>query len=935
MPRYAPLPSVSIDPRTEAQIVQQASQRVYEASNQSLNDFSAGNPLAALIEGQAFAQGEFLFWANQLPNKILLEWIGPFLGAMRRLGTPSVARVVFSITPTDETIIVPAATQITTNANLTGGESYTFLLDADVVISPGETSAFGSVSSEYVGAIYNVPANSITGISGSQVEGLAVSNPQPAVGGSDVETYEQVQERFFTLIRRKNPVSETDWQNFFIDLYGLGTVTSVQPNRPTAGSYNYLRDYTRANGQTSLFVLGPNATELTDEQLIRGQNIVNFSTPIELQAHLYPFTLSQVQYNLTVEVDANGPFGGNLKDSSLSFRNRLYFALTPGVFFPATNPPSVSEVDAAFNSTFDAVTRYVDPNIIDSVAYNTPEFMDETALTYAQAYKFTTVENLLSEDDLVVTTLPVPTYYPVIQAFNPYSTQKRDQTLYGNLVLKQIKQLLPGQYSQGDVVVFSENGIPALRVVLENLTISSSSEIEGYITLGKISGVKTYSPWVIGNNYVNSVAGILNPDIVQYDYDADEFIPSGTYPVSLRPGALVWYVAQNFTLEPATNDLTGAQAEAKLGSPVTVQDLEVGQTYSAGSWVKTLQVGSGPNVEVDPYYYYVDISQGAVTKIAYVVSTFTYEPADQTVSTYFNQLVNQGIIREVVVRNGDNGLPIYYYKPRFKAGEYLEYKNNTSESSSYYIAATYFTPDSPSIQDLLDKGLVFSIALSGTDKLKLEQQIAIGSVKQPLRMFTFFKGDQTFFREGVDIKSYVATENVTPLFEFYVYLKNGVFVPLGDSSIESFIQNTEYIPFYNPEYTETAEDIIISEDGKNFYRTMRAFTPQPTVVNWTGLTVNNTARIEEYSGNLLRIVRAYGCNDAIQSQLGSDISSIKLGSAQITIVPKNTTRNLNSSQQYRYVWENTDSDIEPPQLSWYTGSTYSTPPNYRTGTLSL
>ena len=94
MARYAPLPSVSIDPRNEAEIVQQASQRVYEVSNQTLNDFSSGNPLAALLEGSAFAYGEFLFWANQLPQSILIEWLGPFLGAMRRLGTPAVARLL-------------------------------------------------------------------------------------------------------------------------------------------------------------------------------------------------------------------------------------------------------------------------------------------------------------------------------------------------------------------------------------------------------------------------------------------------------------------------------------------------------------------------------------------------------------------------------------------------------------------------------------------------------------------------------------------------------------------------------------------------------------------------------------------------------------------------------------------------------------------------
>ena len=134
MPRYAPLPSVSLDPRTEAELVQRASQVVYEASNQTLNDFSSGNPLAALIEGQAFAQGEFLYWANQLPQSILAEWLGPFLGAMRRLGTASVAQVVLTVPPTDVQTFIPAGTVFTTNSNLTNGVSITFVSNTDAVI---------------------------------------------------------------------------------------------------------------------------------------------------------------------------------------------------------------------------------------------------------------------------------------------------------------------------------------------------------------------------------------------------------------------------------------------------------------------------------------------------------------------------------------------------------------------------------------------------------------------------------------------------------------------------------------------------------------------------------------------------------------------------------------------------------------------------------
>ena len=170
-----------------------------------------------------------------------------------------------------------------------------------------------------------------------------------------------IKERFFTLIRRRNPVSAEDWQDFFTDFYGVGTQTSVQPNRPNQGTYNYVTDYLKPNGQVSFFVLGPDGVELNKSQLERGQNVVNYSVPVENQGHLYPITLSQVQYDLTVEIDANSAFGENLKDSSLNFRDRLFEILRPGSVFPSTIDPTVSDVDAAFYSTFPSSTRFVDP----------------------------------------------------------------------------------------------------------------------------------------------------------------------------------------------------------------------------------------------------------------------------------------------------------------------------------------------------------------------------------------------------------------------------------------------------------------------------------------------------------------------------------------------------------------------------------------------
>jgi len=941
--RYSPLPSVNIDPRNEAALVQAATQRVYEASGQTLNDFSAGNPLAALLESQAFAQGEFLFWANLLPQSILIEWLGPFLGAMRRLGTPSVARLVLTVPASNSVTNIPIGATFTSNANLTGAEEFTFVTDSAISIPAGETTANVTVASQFVGSIYNAPANSITGVGAINVPGLTATNPQPAQGGSDVETYQEVQERFFTLIRRRNPVSAEDWQDFFIDFYGVGTQTSVQPNRPSQGTYNYLTDYLKPNGQISFFVLGPDGVELNQAQLERGQNVVNFSVPVENRGHLYPTTLSQVQYNLTVEVDANGSFGSNTKDSSLNFRDRLFSILTPGQVFPSTVDPTVSDVDAAFYSTFDTSTRFIDPHISVSAAYNTPTLLDPSAATYTDVYTFEPTGTILKVDDLVTTTLPIPVFYPVQTNFTPYSADKKDQTVYNNLVLQQIIFLVPGVYTQGQVCYWdsSVGGDDQLHVINENLTVGSQTDVAGLITLGKISAAKTYSPWVVGNIYQETTGGgIYDPEIIQYDYISGDkqFIPDPTslIPVNLRPGTFVWVVGQNFTLEPATNNITGALAAFKLGSPITPLQLNAGTSYSVGSWVFTPQVGSGPDPVADPYYNYVDIRKGVVNKYAYVVSSFTYEPNGQTTSVYFDTLVEEGIIKEVLTQNADGGLPIAKYNPRFPALTYLEYREDSVLPANYYIAAKYFTPTSTNVQDLINQGLVFPLYLDKPPQKAQFLQYLQGLTKiTPTRMFRFFKGDRTFFRQGSSVISYTATTNVHPLFEFYIYLENGIFVQDALYQPTQF-ESSNYIPYFDPAYVKYSEDTVLSEDGRNLYRVMLAFTPEDTIVNWTNTTVVNTARIEEFEGNLLRYVDLYTCEEAILSQLGRDISAIKLGVAQITIIPKNKGRFTNSREKLVYVWENTATIGETPQLSWYSGTPYTEdPPDYSEGTMRL
>lgn len=940
MPRYSPLPSVSLDPRNEAQLVQDASQIVYDASNQTLNDFSSGNPLAALLEGQAFAQGEFLYWANQLPQKILIEWIGPFLGAMRRLGTPATARLLVSAPLNTNAVTIPAGTAFITDPNLTGGEAITFVTESEINIPAGQPSAYVTVFSQFVGAQYNVPANTITGVSAININGLSATNPEAAVGGSDVETFAEVQERFFTLIRRRNPVSSEDWENFFEDLYGTGTQTSVQPNRTTDIDYNYLTDYILPNGQVAFFVLGPGGVELTADQITRGQNVINFSLPVQGQGHLYPITLSQVQYNISLSINANGSFGGDLRETSLNFRDRLYQILQPGNVFPASLDPSVGDVNAAFYSTFPETLRFSDPVVETAAAYNTPSSLTPRAATFTQVYEFEPKEFLLTENDLVTTTFPIQKFYPVISSFTPTSSAKKDQTIYGNLILSQIKLLSPGQYYVGDVVYWATefSGDDELHVILQNIVIERPADIVEAVAVGKISSAKAYSPWTVGNSYSNLSAGEYNPELVQYDYDPDEFVPDEFFivPVSKRPGTLIWVVNSTFTLQLSTNDLTGANAEGLIDSTEVIPlELKPGVSYLAGTWVKTLQVGSGPNAEVDPYYFYVDIRKGAVVKYAYVNNNFTYNVENKTVSEYFDQLVEEGVLKEIVVEVADAGLPIYQYKPRFPVGQYLEYRESSGGAPTYVVAATYFTPTSTDLQDLKDQGLVIELATGNADEERLVSEIALGSVKKPVRMFTFFKGDRTYFRQNTTVVSYTANYSVTPLFEFSVYLRNGTFSRTFNSEL-SELYGQSYVPFFSPEYSKFAEDTVIAKDGKNLYRVMKAFTPSPIITNWTESSVANTARIQEFEGNLLRYVVEYTCDDDILSQLGKVTSAIKLGTAQITLTPKSVGQLSNARPSSIFVWENTDSFVEVPQLSWYTGTTYPySPPNYEGGTLNL
>lgn len=947
MPRYAPLPAVNIDPRNEAQLVNEAAKRAYDASNAKLNDFSAGNPLMALIEGQAFAQGELLFWANQLPDSILLEWIGPFLGAMRRLGTPSTTRLTIFIDPQPTQFVIPAGTEFLTDSNLTGGEAIAFVTATDVIVGVNQTSAQVAASSSLVGTFNNVAPNTITQAAGTELPVISATNDVAAVGGSDVETLDQTKERFFTLIRRRNPVSAQDWQDLFEDLFGVGTYTAVLPNRSSKEQYVWLNDYIGANGHISFFFLNPDGTEPTPDQVRRAQNVVDFSMPIEMQGHVYPINLSQVQYEIDLAYEPTSEFAGFLRNYSLGIRDNLFQIMSPGQVFPPGYDASVADINSALLATFPEDTRYSEPDILDSRAYNTPLGANSTSVINSKLKDFRTQESVFVEKDLLTVGDPdsILTEYawPVIEPYSPYSSAREAQLLYGNLKLQKILAWGPGTYTQGQVI--RNPGVEnSVLVVLKNFentneTLSPTS----FILDGLLSAPKDFQVWLPGNTYYanNKDTGFYDPDVVAMDQvilpegspcNRRFYEPLGENNLYYRVGWYCYVVNQDFTLQDSTDTIVGAQNQGLVSDvQVTLGFLKAGGSYDEGTWIRTPAVGSGPDVVADPYYYYVDITLGAIVKYAYVNKSFVFLPAvGKTLSESFDELEADGIITSVVTANGLGVQPLFQYEPRFPPQTYLSYKVAANQPVQYYFSLTGFTPNSANPQEMVAQGLIDRVDTDEKIRADFLSQIFVNpttmtsTVCPPIPMFTFSPGDATLFRQQGAILSFVATQHFTPVFNPSVYIDAGILVAADNVT-------TATIPFFSVVEQRPLENIILSEDGKNLYRVMRYFTARSPVFNWDGQEVPDTSRIEELSGNLLRVVNKYTCEENILAPNGPETSGNKLGVFQITFRAKNAYATATE-----FVWENTQFASQVPQLSYATDAKeVFQPVSYGEGTLAL
>lgn len=201
---FGPLLPLQLDSRNVNDIVRAIQSRIHIESGGQLTDFTPASPLAAISEGQGFAQAELLYYLNAMPEAVTIQWLRA-LGVQRRIGSRALVQVTFFKVPGyTRPVTIPSGVRVFAGS----GQAYVL---RDQVTITGD-SATVTAQSERWGSVYNVPAGSINRIERNFLGLDTLTNASPATGGTDLETIDGMKLRAFELFGRRNLTSRLDFE---------------------------------------------------------------------------------------------------------------------------------------------------------------------------------------------------------------------------------------------------------------------------------------------------------------------------------------------------------------------------------------------------------------------------------------------------------------------------------------------------------------------------------------------------------------------------------------------------------------------------------------------------------------------------------------------------------------------------------------------------
>ncbi|MBD2452241.1 baseplate J/gp47 family protein [Nostoc sp. FACHB-152] len=285
-----PLQSILIDPRNEETLVAEAQVVVSNASNGQLNDFSENSPVAALIQGQAFAGAELLYYINQLPLALVVDFL-KVTGVQRSLGTKAKATLTFNISsPQSVDFTIPQGFEVVDDSG-----NYSFFTDALLTIPTGLVSGSVTATAEETGSNYNLPAYTLTGITQPLTFLAGVTNIEPANGGTDEENQTQTIERALSRLRLRNLVSASDYEDAAEEILG------DKSRCKAIGLLSSGRDKEEL-GAVHLFLLNTNQQPANSAQLLQVRQSLYQSIQLGSSLYCSPMEIQNVSGELVARL---------------------------------------------------------------------------------------------------------------------------------------------------------------------------------------------------------------------------------------------------------------------------------------------------------------------------------------------------------------------------------------------------------------------------------------------------------------------------------------------------------------------------------------------------------------------------------------------------------------------------------------------------------
>jgi uncharacterized phage protein gp47/JayE len=218
---YGPILPLQLDSRNTTALVRAIQTRISLESGGELNDFTPASPLAAISEGQAFAQSELLYYLNNLPEAFSLQWLRQ-LGIQRRIGAKALVDITFYKVPGySKVVIIPQGTKVYSNSGL----EYELLKEVRILES--EDSKTIICRSSKWGSIYNAGEGEINKIERAFVGLESLRNNDSATGGKDLESINSMKQRAFEVLSRRNLTTATDFENEVITLAPEASLVKV------------------------------------------------------------------------------------------------------------------------------------------------------------------------------------------------------------------------------------------------------------------------------------------------------------------------------------------------------------------------------------------------------------------------------------------------------------------------------------------------------------------------------------------------------------------------------------------------------------------------------------------------------------------------------------------------------------------------------------